>query len=123
MKRVKDKKMIILAVVLLIFTISYFIIANKISYAFENNYDLNNSYNDTIDTIKKCAIAYAKENKNLFNKEKIIYIKVQDLIDNSLLVANENGDIVNPLKNSENLNSNIIKIKYEGEEFTAEVDS
>ena len=56
MKKIKDKKIIVLAVILIVFTISYFIIVNKISYAFDNNYDLTWAYNNTMNTIKKCAI-------------------------------------------------------------------
>lgn len=123
MKLLKDKKVIALVSILVIFTIGYFIIANKVSYAFSNSYDLNTTYENTIETIKKCAIAYGEKNLDLFEKEKIIYVKVQDLIDNNFLAANSEGKIVNPLKNNEVLNSNVIKIKYENEEITVEVDS
>ncbi len=123
MKYLKDKKIISLIAILLVFTIGYFIVANKISYAFSNNYDTNESYKQTIDTIKKCAIAYGEQNKNLFENEKIIYIKVQDLIDNNLLAVDEKGNISNPLKENETLNSNVIKLKYENEVFEAEVNS
>lgn len=123
MKMIKDKKIIILAIVLTIFTIGYFVIVNKISYAFANNYDLTSVYENRIETIKKCAIAYGENNLDLFKEEKIIYVKVQDLIDNNLLAANAEGNIINPLKENETLNTNIIKIKYENDEITAEVDS
>ena len=38
MKIFKDKKIIFLSIVLTIFTISYFVIANKVSYAFSYDY-------------------------------------------------------------------------------------
>ena len=119
----KDKKIVILVIVLVLFTAIYFIAANKISYAFSNEFDDTKLFSTTIDTIKKCAVAYGKQNKDIFNDEKIIYIKVQDLIDNNFLVPNESGNIVNPLKNNETLNSNIIKLKLENEEILVEIDS
>lgn len=123
MKILKDKKIIALGTILVVFTISYFIVVNKISYAFDNTYDINEFYNNTIDTIKKSAVAYGEKNIALFNENNTIYIKVQDLIDNDFLIPNENGNITNPLKENETLNSNIVKIKLENEKVSAEVDS
>ncbi len=123
MKLLKDRKIIVLIVILVVFTISYFVIANKISYAFEIADDSEAQYNLIIDNIKNSAIAYGKNNTNLFSENNIIYIKVQDLIDNKFLIPDEDGNLINPLKNSENLNSNVVKIKYENEKFTVEVDS
>jgi len=123
MNILKDKKVIMLIAILLVFTIGYFIIVNKISYAFSYDYDLNSIYNSTIETIKKCATAYAENNLDLFENEKIIYIKVQDLIDNNLLATNEDGFITNPLQENTIINSNVIKIKYEDKKITIEIDS
>lgn len=123
MKNIKDKKIIILGAILLIFTIGYFIIINHISYAFSNNYSVDESYKILINTIKECSIAYAKQNTDLFKNDKIAYIKVQDLIDKNLLMTNSEGNIVNPLNQNETLNSNIIKIKKENEEIVVTVDS
>ena len=105
------------------FTIIYFVAVNKASYAFSSDYDVNDSYQSTIDTIKKCAVAYGKQNNELFKKDNIIYVKVQDLIDNNLLAANSDGKIINPLNSNENLNSNIVKIKKEKDNIEVEVDS
>ena len=123
MKLIKDKKIIALIVLLLVFTIGYFVIITKMSYAFSYDYDANKSYSIVIDTIKKCATAYGEKNPDLFKDEKVIYIKVQDLIDNNLLVPNEEGNIVNPLNTEETLNTNIIKIKNEDDKISVEVDS
>lgn len=121
----KDKKLIILAVILAVFTVGYFIIANKISYAFVADYDAKELYNSTLETIKQSAIAYGKANLDQIQKSEshTIYPKVQDLVDSGLLVPNENGLIVNPLKTNESLNNNMIKIKYEKEEFFVEIDN
>ena len=122
MKIFKDKKVILLVMILMIFTIGYFIVVNKVSYAFSNNYNLETAYDNVIKTIKECAIAYGKNNSKLFEEDDIVYIKVQDLIDSNLLIANIEGNITNPLKENATLNSNIIKIKKENEKFTVEVD-
>ncbi|MBE6156925.1 MAG: hypothetical protein E7161_04175 [Firmicutes bacterium] len=123
MKISKNKTIIILIAILLVFSIGYFIIVNKISYAFSDNYDLNNLYENTIETIKKCATVYGENNLYLFEDEKIIYIKVQDLIDNNLLATNEDGVVTNPLNENTSLNSNVIKIKYEDKKISVEIDS
>ena len=123
MNLLKDKKFIVFVVFVILFTAIYYVAANKISYAFTTDYDINKAFTTTIETIKKCAVAYGKQNLDMFKEEKIIYIKVQDLIDNNFLVPDEKGNIVNPLKNNETLNSNVIKLKYENEEILVEVDS
>ena len=123
MKKIKDKKIIVLAVILIVFTIGYFIIVNKISYAFDNNYDLTWAYNNTMNTIKKCAIAYGKDNIDSFNDEGLLYIEVQSLIDNGYIATNEAGNIVNSLNNKENLNNKKIRLKYENKEISAEIYS
>ena len=123
MKIWQDKKIIALGIILMVFTIGYFIIVNKISYAFETNYNVEEEYNSTIETIKASAIAYGSNHLDLFNESDTVYIKVQDLIDNNVLIPDEEGNITNPLKTNESLNSNIVKMKYENQEVSAEVDS
>lgn len=123
MKFIKDKKVIMLIAIIFVFTISYFIVVNHVSFAFSNKYDVNKSYSTLIDTIKQCSIAYAKNNPNLFKNDNIIYIKVQDLIDSNLLVTNNNENIINPIDQTSSLNSNIIKIKIENDEIVVSVDS
>ena len=97
MKTINDKKIIALGAILLVFTIGYI--------------------------IKKSAVAYGTNNPDLFKEEDTIYKKVQDLIDANLLIPNENGNVINPLKEEETLNNNVIKIKKEKDKITVEVDS
>ena len=123
MKTINDKKIVALGAILLVFTIGYFVIVNKVSYAFVNDYDPDKVYNETIDIIKKSAVAYGTNNPELFQEEDTVYKKVQDLIDANLLIPNEEGNIVNPLKEEETLNDNVIKIKKEKDKITVEVDS
>lgn len=123
MKLLSDKKFIILGAILLVFTIAYFVLVNKVSYAFTSDYNPNKVYYKTIDIIKKSAIAYGNNNLELFKEQDTIYKKVQDLIDAKLLIPNEDGNIINPLKEDETLNNNVIKIKKEKDKITVEVDS
>lgn len=123
MKRINDKKIIVLGAILLVFTIGYFVIVNKVSYAFVNDYNPDKAYNETIKIIKKSAVAYGTNNPDLFKEEDTVYKKVQDLIDANLLVPNEEGNIVNPLKEEESLNNNVIKLKKEKDKIIVEVDS
>lgn len=123
MNMIKDKKIIALSIILVVFTICYFIIANKVSYAFVTDYDANATYDNVIDTIKKSAMAYGTDKTQLFDENNTIYIKVQELIDEKYLVPNEEGNIENPLEENETLNSKMIKIKKEEDKITVEVDS
>ena len=116
----KNKKIV---TILVVFTISYFAIVNKISYAFENNYDLNGAYDKRIETITTCAEAYGTANFEDFNDEGLMYITVQNLIDNGYLVPNEDGIILNYLNDTETLNNKKIRIKHENNKITAEIYS
>lgn len=123
MNRIKDKKIIILFAILLVFTIAYFLIVNKVSYAFENNYDMNAVYDKKLETITKCAEAYGKANLDDFNEEGLLYITVQNLIDDGYLIPDEDGNIKNHLNTLESLNNKKIRIKYENEKINAEIYS
>jgi len=123
MKKIKDKKIIILALILVTFSISYFVIVNKVSYAFEENYDFNVALQNKENVITKCAEAYGNANIESFNEEGLLYITVQNLIENGCLAPNEEGNIVD-LKNSHGtMNDKKIRIKYENEKISAEIYS
>ena len=121
MKKIKDKKIFILIAMLLVFTIGYFIIVNKVSYAFDNNYDLSNIYENKIELITKSAIEYGKNNLENFNEDGILYINVQTLIDVGLLIPNEEGNIINYENESEILNSKKIRLKNENGKINIEL--
>ena len=123
MNKIKDKKIIVLIIILIVFSISYFIVINKISYAFENDYDLNGAYNQKIEIITKCAEAYGLNNVANFNEEGLMYITVQNLIDEGYLFPDESGKIQNYLDNSETLNNKKIRIKKDNDKFIAEIYS
>ena len=120
MKILKDKKVIALIAILLVFTIGYFIAANKISYGIIDLVLINDNL---IKIVEKCAKVYATKNKDVFGEEKIAYIKIQDLIDKGYIAPNSDGNITNPIKKEETLNSKIIKLKKDGEKIVVEVDS
>lgn len=123
MKKIKDKKIIILALILIVFTICYFTIVNKISYAFEANYNFNDVYKNKENVIIKCAQAYGQEKTEEFNEEGLLYITVQNLIDSGCLAGNEEGKIINFTNPEETLNSKKIRIKYINEKISAEIYS
>ena len=122
MKVLKDKNVILLALVLLVFTVGYFIVANKVSYAFVNDYDADFYHEKTMDIIKEGAIAYANNIKDEFTKDdNIKYVTVQELINDSYLIPDSEGNIGDPSKNNEPLNSKNIMIKLENDEFQIKI--
>lgn len=123
MRQIKDKKIIILAVILIVFTIGYFVIINKVSYAFENNIDISKIQNDKLKLIVKIAEKYGEENIELFNEEGLLYITIQNLIDKGYLIPNEDGYIKDFMDNNKILNDKKIRIKKENEKITAEIYS
>ena len=123
MNLLKDKKIVALGVILLVFTIIYFIVINKTSYAFETDNLSRESYNSLIATIKECAKSYAMHNEELFAEDTTVYIKIQDLIDSNYFIPNNNENVVSPIDNTTVLNSNIIKIKKENDTYLIEVDN
>lgn len=117
----KDVKVICLIGVICLYTLFYFIGINKVSYAFENDYDSNNSYNQKIAVIEECAKKYGELNKDLFKDEDTVYIKVSDLVTANLIAANEDG-IVKDSSSGKNLNDGVIKIKKEKDNYSVEVN-
>lgn len=123
MKKIKDKKIVILIAVLLVFSIAYFTIANKISYAFENSYDLTGAYDLRIKNITEHAELYGNDHLEDFNDEGLLYIAVQTLIDEEYLVASEDGTLDNYFDESTPLNNKKIRIKNIEGNITAEIYS
>ena len=123
MKYLNDKKIMTLAIILLVFTIGYFIVINKISYAFENDYDANFYHEQILNIIKSKAIKYAEDNKDKFSEEEPIeYVTVQELIDTSYLIPDENGNIKDPLDENTLLNPRKIRIKMENNAFEVQIE-
>lgn len=123
MKKIKDVKIIILGLIIFVFTIGYFLIVNKVSYAFENNYDIKGVEETKMNIISKCAELYGKNHADEFNEEGVIYITVQNLIDEGYLAANNEGEIININDTSESLNDKKIRIKSIDGNISAEIYS
>lgn len=123
MKQIKDIKIIVLILILAVFTIGYFIIANKVSYAFEVNYDLKDIEDNKISVIKKCAETYGRDHKEDFNDEGLIYITVQNLIDEGYLASNSDGKIISLNDTSMEFNDKKIRIKLDNDKILAEIYS
>ena len=121
MEKLKDIKLLSCLAVLLIFTIGYFLMVNKISYAFENSVDLSKRHDNKIKVIEECSKKYASINDNLFNEDDTIYIKVSDLVKADLLTTNREENVVDIL-NGKILDDNVIKIKKEQDNYIIEVN-
>ncbi len=121
MEKLKDIKLLTCLVVLLLFTIGYFLMVNKISYAFDSTVDLSKSHDNKIKVIEECSKKYASINDNLFNEDDTVYIKVSDLVKADLLATNREENVVDIL-NDKILNDNVIKIKKEQDNYIVEVN-
>lgn len=121
MEKLKDIKLLTCLVVLLLFTIGYFLMVNKISYAFDSTVDLSKSHDNKIKVIEECSKKYASINDNLFNEDDTVYIKVSDLVKADLLATNREENVVDIL-NDKLLNDNVIKIKKEQDNYIVEVN-
>ena len=120
MEKLKDINLISCILLLVVFTLGYFFAVNNISYAFEDNYDLEKSHKDKIHVIEECAKKYGELNSELF-KEDTIYIKVSDLIAANLIATNHDGNVVDNYS-GKTLNENVIKIKYEDKKYSVEAN-
>ncbi len=81
--------------VLFVFTIVYFVVANNMSYAFVNN-DEEITYNHVIVEIKNASANFISSHEDLFNEEDIVYIIVDDLVNEGLLEADSDGKVKDP---------------------------
>lgn len=121
MERFKDIKLITCFIVLLLFTLSYFFMVNKLSYAFDNTVDLSKNHDNKIKVIEECAKKYGEINKNLFSEDDTVYIKVTDLVNAGLLATNQDENVVD-IVNNKILNDSVIKIKKEKDNYSVEVN-
>lgn len=96
--------------ILLVFTIGYFIIANKVSYAFA--YDSTTYlYDSKIKLITKSANLYGESNLSLFKEKDTIYVTVGDLVEKGILLADdEAGNVKDPTSEVKNLNELKVRI-------------
>ena len=109
-----------LLVVIAVFGIGYFIIANNISYAFSVDYE-KELYNQTLTAIETNATIYAENNLKLFESEKDVYLTVGELAEKGLVLNNSEGKVSDPRDDSKTLNDLKVKLTYEDNKVTAKV--
>lgn len=109
-----------LIVVVAIFGIIYFIAANKVSYAFNIDYD-QKLYDQTLASIENNATVYGENNLKLFDEEKDVYMTVGDLAEKGLVLCRTEGVVSDPRDEEKTLNDLKIKLTYENEKVTAKV--
>lgn len=110
--------MVELLVVIAVFGIFFFLAANKVSYAFDYDYE-KELYNQTISSIEKCAKIYAENNLKLFESTKDIYITVGELAEEGFVISGKEYIVTDPRDTSKNLNEIKVKLTYEDEVVTA----
>jgi len=101
-----------LVIVIIIFGVVYFLVANNISYAFTLDVD-QELYNLTIESIEKKAQIYGEANLDLFDEDKDIYLTVNDLIERRIIFPDKDGKIVDPRNENKELNNLKVKITLE----------
>ncbi len=121
MKFINDKKFLTLAIILLLFSISYFIVVNKISYAFVSDYNEDFYYDQVEKIIESSAKKYAEEYSAEFN-DGVKYITVQKLIDLGYLIPDESGDIKDPSNENSTFNNRQIYIRKTDDGFEIKIE-
>ena len=121
MLNAKNSMLYMLFGILLIFTIFYFVTANNISHAFEYD-ELQEKYNIKINLIQSMADIYAQKNVDLFEEKNVVYITVQDLVDNEIIEAdNANGDVKDPTSEVKTLNNLKIRLTNKNGKIASKV--
>lgn len=92
-----------------IFTIIYFVIANKVSYVFNHDYNAD-MYALTMDSIETKAEIYGKYKKDLFKDKSSAYITVDDLAKENFVTTDDKGEVEDPRDSSKSLNDLKIKL-------------
>ena len=102
-----------------IFTIMFFVLTNKASYAFNTDYETE-LYNIKINSIEQQAKTYGESNKDLFKENKDAYITVDDLAKLGFMIT-DNGKVIDPRNEEKNLNNIKIRLTYKNDDVTAKV--
>lgn len=107
--------------VLLTFTVIYFLLVNKASYAFVYN-EADVLYNNKMKLIEKSAQLYASQNMDTLKKDETIYVTVNDLVSGGYMIADDkDGNVTNPKSDVKNLNETKIKITYKNEQLETKI--
>ena len=109
-----------LIILLAVFTVGYFMLANRFSYDFDVNYE-DDLYDLKIAFIEKNAAIYAEEHEELFAESSDVYMTVEELALANVIISNTEGVVDDPRNNEDNLNDLRVKITNKDDVITAEV--
>lgn len=108
-----------LAIVLGVFSICYFAATWVISSKLNVNYE-EEMYNQKIACIENNAVLYAKANDKLFEKDKTIYLTIDDLAKANAVISS-NGEVIDPRDEKSSMNDIKVKLTMEDDKITAKV--
>lgn len=109
-----------LLIFIAVFTIIYFVVANKVSYVFNHDYD-EEMYALKMDSIEKKAEIYGKYNKDIFKDKSSAYITVDDLAKENFVTTDKDGNVEDPRDSSKKLNDLKIKLTNKKDHVTAKI--
>lgn len=107
-------------IVLALFTVGYFVVANIISYNFDVNYE-EDLYDLTISSIEKQAALYGENNTEIFAESNDVYMTIEQLAAANAIISTSEGVVADPRDDSKTLNDIRVKITNDDDEITAEV--
>ena len=107
-------------IVLALFTVGYFVVANIISYNFDVNYE-EDLYDLTISSIEKQAALYGENNTEIFAESNDVYMTIEQLAAANAIISTSEGVVADPRDDSKILNDIRVKITNNDDEITAEV--
>ena len=102
-----------------IFSICYFTATWVISSKLNVNYE-EGMYSQKIACIENNAVLYAKANDKLFEKDKTIYVTVDDLAKANAVISSD-GEVIDPRDEKSSMNDIKVKLTMEGDKITAKV--
>lgn len=109
-----------LVIVIAVFTVGYFLIANTLSYNFDVDYE-EDLYNLKIASIEEQAAIYAEGHTDMFVESNDVYMTVEELAMNNAIISTSEGVVADPRASENTLNDLRVKITNEDEKITAEV--
>ena len=109
-----------LLVVIGLFSIGYFLVANKLSYNFDVSYE-EDLYELKINSIETQAGLYGETNQALFSEGNEVYMTVEDLAYANAIISNSEGVVKDPRDENKTLNDLKVKIINDSDKVTAKV--
>lgn len=109
-----------LVIVIAVFTVGYFLIANTLSYNFDVDYE-EDLYNLKIASIEEQAAIYAEGHTDMFVESNDVYMTVEELAMNNAIISTSDGVVADPRDSENTLNDLRVKITNEDKKITAEV--